>query len=272
MLRILLTAFLTVFCVSVSAQTVYPPEIDEIKKRGKLIVAVTAFDTPPFYGGSIDNMSGLDVEIAKKVAKILSVPVVFNRDATSFAGVIDQVVGGKADMAISKLSITGPRMNVVKFSTPYVKLHQAMIVNRLWLSQNTKNGDQESAIKNFNGSISFIANSSYDTFARTLFPKALYKPETSWDNIVNSVISGRYSSGFRDEFEIKRLIIEKPTASIHTKTVVFADSVDNIAAAVPPGSTHLLMIIDHVIKNEYNNIDVKMLISMLKKYYENNKE
>ena len=178
MLRIILATILTLYCATVSAQTVYPPEIDEIKKRGKLIVAMTAFDTPPFYGGTVDNMSGLDVEISKKIAKILGVPVSFNRDATSFAGVIDQVVAGKADMAISKLSITGPRLNVVKFSTPYVKLHQAMIVNRLWLSQNTKNGDQESAIKGFNGSISFIANSSYDTFARTSFPKALYKPET----------------------------------------------------------------------------------------------
>lgn len=271
-MKVFLFLILFLFCFKAHAQTVYPPDIAEIKQRDKLIVAMTAFDTPPFYGGTINNMSGLDVDIAKKVAKILGVPVVFNRDATSFAGVIDQVVSGKADMAISKLSITGPRMNVVKFSTPYVRLHQAMIVNRLWLSQNTKNGDQETTIKTFNGSISFIANSSYDTFARTSFPRAIYRPETSWDNIVNGVISGKYSAGFRDEFEIKRLTMEKPTASIHTKTVVFTDSVDNIAAAVPPNNTHLLTIIDHVIKNDYNNIEVKNLLSMLKKYYDNNKE
>jgi len=42
-LRILLVAILTCYSLTVFAQTVYPPEIDEIKKRGKLIVAMTAF-------------------------------------------------------------------------------------------------------------------------------------------------------------------------------------------------------------------------------------
>ena len=257
---------------SVYAQPSYPSDIQEIKNRGRLIVAMTNFDNPPFYGGSSSNMAGLDVNIAKRVAKILDVPIEYNRVSKSFAEVVDQVSSGRADVALSKLSITGPRMNVVKFSTPYVRLNQAMIVNRLWLSQHAKTGEEEGAIRSFNGSIAFIANSSYDTFARIAFPKATYNPESSWLNIVDGVISGKFSAGFRDEFEIKRIILERPNASIHTKTVVLTDAVDNIAAAVNSNSTHLLSIVDYVIKNEFNNINIKQLITMLKDYNERNKE
>lgn len=273
MFRALLVLILTIACISTSfAQVLYPPEIAEIKKRGKLIIAMTSFDNPPFYSGTLSNMSGLDVDIAKSIAKALSVGIEYNREAKSFSEVVDQVTKGNADMAISKLSITGPRMTVVRFSTPYVKLNQAMLVNRLWLSQNSKTGNEDVAIRNFNGHISFIANSSYDTFARIAFPKATYKPESSWNNIIDGVISGKYAAGFRDEFEIKRITLEKPSAPIHTKTVVLKDTVDNIAVAVHPNSIHLLSIVDYVIKQEYNDIDIKRLIIMLKEHAEKNKE
>lgn len=65
-MKVFLFLILFLFCFKAHAQTVYPPDIAEIKQRDKLIVAMTAFDTPPFYGGTINNMSGLDVDIAKK--------------------------------------------------------------------------------------------------------------------------------------------------------------------------------------------------------------
>ena len=38
---------------------------------------MTVFDNLPFYGGTKDAMIGLDVEIAKKIAKMIDVPVEF---------------------------------------------------------------------------------------------------------------------------------------------------------------------------------------------------
>jgi ABC-type amino acid transport substrate-binding protein len=241
-----------------------PPDIAAIKKRNVLVVSMTKKDVPPFFSGDAENIRGLDVEIAKRIGVLIGVPVEFRRDAESFAEVVEQVRDGRADLAVSKLSITGPRLLTVKFSDPYVKLKQAMIINRLWLSQNGQGKEVYEVIRTFNGKISFIRNSSYDTFARTNFPKAVYTPEDSWDTIINNVTNGAIAAGYRDEFEIKKISFEKPEAAITTKTVTISDSIDNIAVAVNVNSNQLLGIVNYVIRNEYSNIDTKKLMDRYK--------
>ena len=237
-----------------------PPDIAAIKKRNVLIVSMTKKDVPPFFSGDAENIRGLDVEIARRIGVLVGVPVEFRRDAESFAEVVEQVRDGRADMAVSKLSITGPRLLTVRFSEPYIKLKQAMIINRLWLSQNSQGKEVYEVLRDFNGKISFIKNSSYDTFARTNFPKAVYTPEDSWDKIISNVTSGAIAAGYRDEFEIKKISFEFPNAAITTKTVTISDSIDNIAVAVNVNSNQLLGIVNYVIKNEYSNIDTKKLM------------
>jgi len=241
-----------------------PPDIAAIKKRNVLIVSMTKKDVPPFFSGDAENIRGLDVEIARRIGALIGVPVEFRRDAESFAEVVEQVRDGRADLAVSKLSITGPRLLTVKFSDPYVKLKQAMIINRLWLSQNSQGKEMYEVLRDFNGKISFIKNSSYDTFARTNFPKAVYTPEDSWDKIISNVTSGAIAAGYRDEFEIKKISFEFPNAAITTKTVTISDSIDNIAVAVNVNSNQLLGIVNYVIRNEYNNIDTKKLMDRYK--------
>ena len=241
-----------------------PPDIAAIKKRNVLIVSMTKKDVPPFFSGDAENIRGLDVEIARRIGVLVGVPVEFRRDAESFAEVVEQVRDGRADIAVSKLSITGPRLLTVQFSDPYIKLKQAMIINRLWLSQNSQGREVYEVLRDFNGKISFIKNSSYDTFARTNFPKAAYLPEDSWDTIINNVTNGKIAAGYRDEFEIKKISFEKPEAAITTKTVTISDSIDNIAVAVNVNSTQLLSIVNYVIRNEYSNIDTKKLMDRYK--------
>ena len=241
-----------------------PADIAAIKKANVLIVAMTKKDNPPFFSGEGDDIRGLDVEIARRIGVLLGVPVQFRRDAESFAEVVEQIREGKADVAVSKLSVTGPRLQVVRFSDPYIKLRQSLVINRLWLSQNSQGREVYQVIREFNGKISFIRNSSYDTFARTNFPNAVFLPEDKWDVIIDKVTRGDIAAAYRDEFEIKKISFEKPEAAISTKTITISDSVDNIAIAVNPKSLQLLSIINYVIKNEYNNIDTKKLMDRYK--------
>lgn len=240
------------------------PDIAAIKKKNVLIIAMTKKDVPPFFSGDADNIRGLDVEIARRIGVLVGVPVEFRRDAESFAEVVEQVRDGRADLAVSKLSITGPRLLTVQFSEPYIKLKQAMIINRLWLSQNSQGREVYEVLRGFNGKISFIRNSSYDTFARANFPRAIYTPEDSWDTIINNVTNGQIAAAYRDEFEVKKISFEKPEAAITTKTVTISDSIDNIAVAVNNNSIQLLSVVNYVIRNEYSNIDTKKLMDRYK--------
>lgn len=263
MKKIIFALYFCMVAMSAMAQTM-PPEVEEIKRSGRVVVAMTNFDNLPFYGQIDGKMVGLDVDIAHRVANVLDVKLVFRRDAKTFSDVVEQVRRGDANMAISKLSITAPRSNVVRFSVPYVTLKQALVVNRVWLSQTSNGRETADVIRNFSGSMAFIKGSSYDTFARKIFPNAIYAPEENWQNIVEGVISGKYAAGFRDDFEIKRITSEFAEASLKTKTVTITDTNDQIAAAVHWQSTHLLSIIDQVIKSNFNDIDVKKLIAMHK--------
>ena len=240
------------------------PDIAAIKKKNVLIVSMTKKDVPPFFSGDAENIRGLDVEIARRIGVLLGVPVEFRRDAESFAEVVEQVRDGRADLAVSKLSITGPRLLTVQFSDPYIKLKQAMIINRLWLSQNSQGKEVYEVLRGFNGKISFIRNSSYDTFARANFPRAIYTPEDGWDTIIKNVTNGQIAAAYRDEFEVKKISFEKPEAAITTKTVTISDSIDNIAVAVNNNSIQLLSVVNYVIRNEYSNIDTKKLMDRYK--------
>ena len=265
LLTLLLLAFSSIVLAQLPTSTVpLPPDIAAIKKKNVLIVSMTKKDVPPFFSGDAENIRGLDVEIARRIGVLLGVPVEFRRDAESFAEVVEQVRDGRADLAVSKLSITGPRLLTVQFSEPYIRLKQAMIINRLWLSQNSQGREVYEVLRTFNGKISFIKNSSYDTFARTNFPKAVYLPEESWDTIINNVTNGKIAAGYRDEFEIKKISFEKPEAAITTKTVTISDSIDNIAVAVNNNSVQLLSVVNYVIRNEYSNIDTKKLMDRYK--------
>ena len=241
-----------------------PADIAAIKKANVLVVSMTKKDNPPFFSGEGDAIRGLDVEIARRIGVVIGVPVQFRRDAESFAEVVEQVRDGRADIAVSKLSVTGPRLQVVKFSTPYVRLRQSLVINRLWLSQNSQGREPYQVIRDFNGKISFIRNSSYDTFARVNFPNAVFQPEDKWDVIIDKVTRGDIAAAYRDEFEIKKIAFEKPDAAITTKSITISDSVDNIAVAVNNKSTQLLSIVDYVIKNEYSNVDTKKLMDRYK--------
>ncbi len=265
LLTLLLLAFSSVALAQLPTSTVpLAPDIAAIKKKNVLIVSMTKKDVPPFFSGDAENIRGLDVEIARRIGVLLGVPVEFRRDAESFAEVVEQVRDGRADLAVSKLSITGPRLLTVHFSDPYIKLKQAMIINRLWLSQNSQGREVHEVLRTFNGKISFIKNSSYDTFARANFPKAVYMPEDTWDTIINNVTNGTIAAGYRDEFEIKKISFEKPEAAITTKTVTISDSIDNIAVAVNNNSVQLLSVVNYVIRNEYSNIDTKKLMDRYK--------
>ena len=241
-----------------------PADIAAIKKANVLVVSMTKKDNPPFFSGEGDEIKGLDVEIARRIGVLLGVPVQFRRDAESFAEVVEQVRDGKADIAVSKLSVTGPRLQVVRFSTPYVKLRQSLVVNRLWLSQHSQGKEIYQVVRDFNGKISFIKNSSYDTFARINFPNATFLPEEKWDVIIDKVTRGDIAAAYRDEFEIKKIAFEKPDAAITTKSITISDSVDNIAIAVNPKALQLLSIVDYVVRNEFNNIDTKKLMDRYK--------
>jgi polar amino acid transport system substrate-binding protein len=102
------------------AQVANADALDDIKKSGKIRIAVD-LGVPP-YGMTDDKMqpAGSDIETAKLLAKDWGVE--FVHVPTTGASRIPSLQTGKADLVISTLSITPERAKVIDFSKAYAAL------------------------------------------------------------------------------------------------------------------------------------------------------
>ncbi len=222
------------------------PDIKRILDRGKLIVAMTSFDVPPFFMTDANGrFYGLDVSLAEGIAKSLGVPVEYNRQGKSFNDVVDIVIRGDADMAISKLSLTMARAMRVRFSQPYLVLRHGLLVNRLDLAKMAKGKETVDVIKDYSGSIGVLAKSSFVDYAAEFFPKAKVVEFPNWEPaLVSAVSRGEVPVAYRDELEVKKVIRGNPTAALNLRTILIDGTRDDIAIAVPWDSEQLLSVVN----------------------------
>src|SRR5262245_22086063 len=116
-----LTALAVAFAALLGASHVaHADALDDIKKSGKIRIAID-LGVPP-YGMTDDKMqpTGLDVEAAQLLAKDWGLQ--FEHVPTTGASRIPSLQTGKADLVISSLSYTPDRAKVIDFSKGYTVL------------------------------------------------------------------------------------------------------------------------------------------------------
>ncbi len=239
------------------------PEFARIVSRGALVVSMLETDTPPFFHNRDGQLAGVDVEIAHELARILKVDVRFNRSAKSFNEVVDVLMRGEADIAISKLSRTLARAQIVRFSTPYLTLKHALALNRVAFAQLSLDKPLPQVMRAFKGSIGVIDKSSFADFATRNFPQAQIRPYATWSDVVRAVSSGEVTAAYRDEFEIKRLLKQVPAASLTLRTVTLTDMEDTLGIAVDPADPTLLAFINQYLDQRPTKLDVGTVLRAL---------
>ncbi len=107
--------------VSVTAPTsVRGAELQEIEQRGKLIVAVKDNLRPLGFRDTSENLQGLEIDIARRLAEEL----LGNPDAVELQPVkntdrLKVILEGKVDLTIARVTATDSRSRLVVFSRPY---------------------------------------------------------------------------------------------------------------------------------------------------------
>ncbi|MEJ5081507.1 transporter substrate-binding domain-containing protein [Ochrobactrum sp. MYb379] len=117
--RMLTTLGLGLSFVALSLQPSFANQLESIREKGKLQVAIDLGNPPYAMRDAKFEPTGSEVETAKLLAKDLGVEIEFLTVPTS--GRIPFLVSGKADLAVSTLSITKERLEVVDFSVPYAE-------------------------------------------------------------------------------------------------------------------------------------------------------
>lgn len=222
-----------------------PPDIQRILRRGKLIVAMLNQDNPPFFmADQASELIGLDAEVARSIAEQLGVQVEFNRSAQTFDQVVKTVYRLDADLAISKLSRTLSRAKSVRFTQPYVTMRQGLLVNRLQIAQQANGRNMSEVLRSLKGKIGVIRGSSYVGFTQKKFPQAEIVEFPTWSAAIDAVIRGDVLATYRDELEVKKIVLSKPDAALQFQTIALTDTEDSIAIALPWDSQHLLAFVN----------------------------
>lgn len=226
------------------------PDIGAIAARGELAVAMLGVDNPPFFWHTgKGELTGLDVLLARDLALALGVRLRINTAARTFDEVVDEVRTGRADMGISKLSRTSTRSKSVVFSSPYVELRRAFLGNRLAIARYAPDRLLVPAIQQFTGRLGVIAQSSYETFAHANFPRAQLVLFPTWSAEVDAVRTGAITAAFRDELEVNRILDGNPAESLNLRSIVFTDSSDTIAIALPWQDPDLRSFVDFFLES-----------------------
>lgn len=273
-------SFLFVFCAAFQAVSM-PQEqeakaetlianssFDEIKKRGVLRVAMHQKDHPPFF--MLDEkgeLIGIDVEIANEIAKQLGLELEINRDAKTFDDVVQRVVTGVSDIAISKLSMTLTRAQIVRYTKPYSSLSKSVLLNRVRLLKFGEGSSVEQIFNDKEAIIGVLSGSSYEAFAKRLFTGSQLYGHSDWKkDIVPKVMSGEVWGAFRDELEVRRTIFLYKDASYHLLAVNLKDEQDHIMMVVHKDADIFQNWLDLYLSYVHKKEDIKDSIQRFEKY------
>lgn len=176
--------------------------LQRVKQRGELIM-VTSPDYPPYEfqvnKGGKSRIVGMDIDVAKKVAKDLGVKLVIK--SMNFDSLLVAIQTGKADMAIGGINPTSERRQSVDFSDIYYSGGQSFLIN-------SKDVNKYKSVKNLRGAIIGAQTGTLQYgLAKKRIPGATVKGMDKSTDLVLALKTNK----------IDALGIEKPSAEAYVK-------------------------------------------------------
>ena len=122
-----MVAILAVVMLSGCVEAADKSVLDKVLEEGKITIAVFS-DVPPLgFTDEKNELTGIDVDVAKALAETLGVKVDFV--STTNANRIPYLVSGKVDLVIASFTMNPERRKVVEFTNQYFRGGAALVVN-----------------------------------------------------------------------------------------------------------------------------------------------
>ncbi len=197
--------------------------LEAIQKRGKLIVGVKDNLPPLGFRDRNGNLAGLEIELARELAKELNLPIEFvplkNRDRLS------ALANNQVDLAIAQITVTTNRTRLVDFSLPYYTDSTIAIAK-----QGSTRQDLNQPI-----AIAVLKNSASIAVIQSQFPKAAIIGTNSYEDGLAALQSGKVKAFVGDRSSLTQWLKEHPEYEIIGQPL----AVHSLAIALPRGLQHL---------------------------------
>lgn len=123
---IIIIGLLAIIYINIPSHQKKDPLLERIRQKGELVIGTDA-TYPPMEAVDEDGVFyGIDIDIAKEIAKDLGVKPVFQN--VPWEIIFDVVRDGDVDITISSVTITQERAQTMSFSDPYFNAGQVLII------------------------------------------------------------------------------------------------------------------------------------------------
>ena len=209
--------------------------IEQIKKSGKIVIAVFSDKKPFGYVDEYGTYQGYDVYFGNRIAKDLGVQVEYV--PVEAANRVEVLVTGKVDIVLANFTQTPERAEKVDFALPYMKVALGIVSPEKALI--TKPED-------LNGKTLIVSKgTTAETYFTKNYPQVKLLKFDQYSEAYNALLDGRGEGLSTDNTEVLAWAIENPGFAVGVDSL---GSLDAIAPAVQKGNTELLNWINDEIK------------------------
>ncbi len=207
-------------------------------ERDKQLIMATEAGFAPYEFYENGEIVGVDVEIAREIAKAMGKELVVKDVAFDF--IINEVQSGKADFGAAGISITDERKEQVDFTIEYTVSNQVVVVRN------------DSNIENFDElkdkTIAVQLGTVGESYVEKNYPDATIITQKKYLAAAEDVKSGKSDCIVMDELPAKELVASNPELKI-MDGILFSDKYGMV---VKKGNTELLNQINEVLTRLMN--------------------
>lgn len=233
------------------SSTVTPSQIDEIKKKGKLVIATGDYYPFEYLDPATKKLVGYDIDLGQKIADKIGVPVEWKE--MQFTALIPSIQNGQADMAIAAMYITEERKQAVDMSDIYLDTGMSLV---------KRSGDTSvNSMDDLNGkTVGVKAGATSEKAANDLIAKGVKLKVVSYKDTTDYLLDlqlGRVDIAFNDYMNQMGYNKQHKDAKLELVGDPFIKA--GLGFAVKKGNTDLLNLANDVIKELKANGQAKEL-------------
>jgi ABC-type amino acid transport substrate-binding protein len=235
-----------------SAETGTDARLARILEGGVLRVAVSP-DRPPLnLKSKSGQIVGFEIDVVSALATAMGLRLELVE--TPFAELIDSVASGRADLAISGLTMTPERNARVAFAGPYFVSGMSVLSR----SNAITDVEDPEALNVANRHYAALKGSTSAKFVRDVLPKAQLVEVDDYESGVGMVIGGKVDALFADLLACEMAVWRNPNAGLSSLATPF--TVEPLGIAIPPDAPLLL----NLVQNYLATLDYTGLLGSFK--------